>query len=201
MAFSNYTQLQASIAGWLNRDDLVAAIPDFITLAEARFNRELRAREMLTRKTALSNAQYVQLPSDWIEAKNVQIGTRPLKFFPMDDLDELRSQSVTGPTVYYSIIGSSIELLPTPASDVTIEMLYYKTIPALAANETNWLLTKAPDLYLFGALLNAAPYLDNDERAGMWEAFVTKTIEAMNVEAARAAVSGSPLAKSRRTFG
>jgi hypothetical protein len=201
MALANYTQLQAAIASWLDRDDLTAAIPDFITLAEARFNRELRVREMITRKQALSDKQYVQLPADWIEAKNIQIGINPLTYKTVDELDQLRTQPLVGAPRYYTILGSTLELLPTPSDDVQIEMAYYKTIPAVASSNTNWLLTKAPDLYLYASLLQAAPFLDNDERAAMWEAFTTKTVEALNVEASRAAVSGSPLLKSRRTFG
>ena len=42
MALSNYTGLKASIADFLNRDDLTAVIPDFITLAEAQINRDIR---------------------------------------------------------------------------------------------------------------------------------------------------------------
>ena len=49
MAITNYTQLQSSIASWLLRDDLTAVIPDFITLAEAQFNREIRNRKMIKR--------------------------------------------------------------------------------------------------------------------------------------------------------
>ena len=42
MALSNYTELKASIADFLNRDDLTSVIPDFITLAESQINRDIR---------------------------------------------------------------------------------------------------------------------------------------------------------------
>ena len=201
MALGTYAQLQTSVASWLDRDDLVTAIPDFITLAEARFNRELRVRDMIVRKQAVSDKQYVQLPADWLHAKNIQIGTTVLEFKTMDDADRLRVTPMSGKTRYFTIVGSSLELLPTPSDDVQIEMAYYKNIPALSANSTNWLLTKAPDLYLYGSLLQAAPFLDNDERVPLWETAVTKTIESMNAESKAAEVSGSRLTARRRTFG
>lgn len=201
MALGTYAQLQTSVASWLDRDDLVTAIPDFITLAEARFNRELRVRDMIVRKQAVSDKQYVQLPADWLHAKNIQIGTTVLEFKTMDDADRLRATPMSGKTRYFTIVGSSLELLPTPSDDVQIEMAYYKNIPALSSNSTNWLLTKAPDLYLYGSLLQAAPFLDNDERVPLWETAVTKTIESMNAESKAAEVSGSRLTARRRTFG
>lgn len=202
MALGTYAQLQTSIANWLDRDDLTTAIPDFITLAEARFNRELRVRDMIVRKQAVSDKQYVQLPSDWLHAKNIQIGTTVLEFKTMDDADRLRAAPLSGKTRYFTIVGSSLELLPTPSDDVEIEMAYYKTIPALSGeNTTNWLLTKSPDLYLYASLLQAAPFLDNDERVPLWETAVTKTIESMNAESKAAEASGSRLIARRRTFG
>ena len=51
MALTTYTELKASIADWLNRSDLTAAIADFISLAEAQIERTLRTRQMLTRTT------------------------------------------------------------------------------------------------------------------------------------------------------
>jgi len=42
---TTYAELQTSIATWLVRDDLTAIIPDFITLAESKFKRDIRVRE------------------------------------------------------------------------------------------------------------------------------------------------------------
>ena len=66
MALTNYTELKASIADFLNRDDLTAVIPDFITLAESGMNREVRHWRMETRKTAVLDTQYTALPTDFL---------------------------------------------------------------------------------------------------------------------------------------
>ena len=73
MAITNYTELKSSLADWLNRSDLTSRIPEFISLAEAAFNRNLRTRDMLSRSTTSTNAQYVALPSDFLEMLNVEL--------------------------------------------------------------------------------------------------------------------------------
>ena len=52
MAITTYATLQTAIANFLARSDLTAQIPDFITMAEARMNRELETRAQEKRSTA-----------------------------------------------------------------------------------------------------------------------------------------------------
>lgn len=65
MALTTYTALKASVADWLNRTDLTAAIPDFISLAEAQMERTLRTRQMIVRANASFNAEYGTTPADF----------------------------------------------------------------------------------------------------------------------------------------
>ena len=65
MALANYTDLQASIADTLNRDDLTAKIPDFIAMAEGIMNRTVRHWRMEDRATATINTQYTALPNNF----------------------------------------------------------------------------------------------------------------------------------------
>ena len=85
-------------------------------------------------------------------------------------MDELRLSrgNTAGQPKYFTVFGTEIELLPTPDSSYTVEMIYRQSIPALATNDPNWLLTLAPDLYLYGALLEAAPYIKEDGRIQTW---------------------------------
>ena len=48
-------------------------------------------------------------------------------------------------------------------------MLFYKKISALSvSNPTETMLTENPDIYLYGALLEAEPFIMNDERVPLW---------------------------------
>lgn len=189
MALTNYTTLKTSIADWLNRDDLTSVIPDFIAMAEAQFNRRIRHWRQLKRATAEITGQYTDLPSDWMELHNVQLNASPpyrLQYVSPDEADTYRYDyygSTTGKPLKFTIIGNTIELVPTPDTTYTVEISYYSRLAALSdTNATNWLLTNYPDIYLYGSLLQAAPYLHDDARVGMWESQFEKYMEDLRLE-------------------
>ena len=77
MAFTTYSDLKTSVANYLNREDLTAVIPDFITLTENRLNRDLRVRVNLIRAetTTTSGTDFYNLPTDLIEIRNITYDT------------------------------------------------------------------------------------------------------------------------------
>lgn len=201
---TNYTTLQSTIADYLNRADLTAQIPTFIQMAEADMNTRLRTREMIVRAEATSNNEFVQLPSDWVEAINLHIvdGKQPLRFVTLDEADRIVAEKYYTQVIAYSLMNGALELVPAPGADVDIEMIYYGKIPALSAQQaTNWLLTKAPDVYLYGSLLHAQPFLMDDQRMPVFATLYNSRIEALNEESMKSTHSGSPLiARARRVY-
>lgn len=202
MPLTNYTELQASIADWLNRTDQTEAIKDFIALAESRWQDRLRAREMLTRSTLAVTTQYTALPADFLEMKSVYIASPyPIKLevLSKEQLDKKRADDcdTAGTPRFFAIVGSDLEVFPTPSVSATLDTVYYQEVPVLSAgNPTNWLLTKYPDLYLFGALISSAPFLNDDGRLEMWVNGHDARLEEINKAAEKAAHSGS-LARQR----
>ena len=201
---TNYTTLQSTIADYLNRADLTAQIPTFIQLAEADFNTRLRTREMIVRAEAQSSNEYVQLPADWLEAINLHIvdGAQPLRFVTLDEADYINKQQIFTNVAAYSLMNGAIELIPAPGADIDIEMIYYGKITPLSSQvATNWLLTKAPDVYLYGSLLHAQPFLMDDQRMPVFAALYNSRVEALNEESMKSTHSGSPLiARARRVY-
>lgn len=207
MALNTYSALKASIASWLNRADLTDQIADFIAMAEAKFNRELRLNSMLQRDTTIATSNYVALPDDWLQHSSLVV-TSPsdygvaLDYITPEEFNDRRKHLLPGIPASYTIINDNILLLPAPSSNATLEISYYKKIPALSdTNTSNWLLQRSPDLYLYGSLLNAEPYLMNDERVPLWAAAVSQAIEAMRMESERASRPSGALTARRRTFG
>lgn len=203
---TNYTTLVSTVADYLNRQDLSAQIPTFIQLAEADLNTRLRCREMIVRATTTNDDEYVRLPLDYLEGINLQLvgGQSPLRYITLDEADIVNArQGYTSPT-FYSLMNGAIELVPPPATgvDVEIEMVYYGKITALSeSNQTNWLLLKAPDVYLYGALVHAAPFLMDDQRISVFGSFYSQRVEALNDESQKSLHSGSPLvARTRRVY-
>ena len=201
---TNYTTLQSAIADYLNRQDLTSQIPLFIQLCEADMNTALRTREMVRRARTTSSAEYVSLPTDWLEAINLQIvdGVSPLRFLTLDEADIQKKRGVYTSVSFYALMDGAIELVPAPGDDVEIEMVYYAKIPALSdENASNWLLQKAPDAYLYGCLLHAAPFLMDDQRMSTFGSLYAARVTALNDESQKALHSGSPLVARTRPLG
>lgn len=206
MAIGTYAQLQSAIADYLNRDDLTAVLPSFVTLAEAKFNRELRTRDMMVRAQATSSNEYVSLPDDFLQHYSLELDTAsaapPINYVGPQEAKILKSQHPTaGTTFYYTMIDGAFQIIPAPTENLDLKMVYYAQIPALSnSNTTNWLLTKSPDLYLYSAMLEASPYLKDDERVQLWAAARSQVLDAMNIESERAMRSSIQLTARRRGF-
>jgi len=193
---TDYASLKAQIADYLNRDDLTSQIPMFIQFVEVDLNNQLRMRDQVVRAEATSSAEFVQLPSDWLEAISLKMvsGVSPLRYVTLDQANLIKKEQLYTQVTYYSIMDDAIELVPAPGDDVEIEMVYYKKIPSLSDSATtNWLLERAPDAYLYGALTHAAPFLMDDQRIPVFAQFYGTRVVAMQNESDVAAHSGGPL--------
>ena len=203
MALDTYSGLKTTIADYLNRDDLTSVIPSFITLAEAKFNRKLRVRQMVLRATATLDTQYFAFPSDFLQAKEFQLNTNPITYLQYVTQNQGDYGSATqfvsaGKPQFYTIIGTQIQVIPTPDTGYTGELTYYGKIPVLSdSNTSNWLLAYAPDLYLYGALLEASPYLKDDERLAVWSSLYINSISDIEIADQRASVASTPIVRAR----
>ena len=200
MALANFNDLKSTIADFLNRDDLTSVIPTFIALAESQINRDVRHWQMETRSSGQQTGgdQYSQLPADWIETIRLILTTgnkAPLTMISIADMATRRSSTndTAGIPAYFSHVQGQIEFYPTPSSDTDIELLYYAKIPSLETNSTNWLMTSFPDVYLYGALLHSAPYLQDDARMAVWAQLYSAAVARVNQSSDSAKFSGTGL--------
>lgn len=199
MAITTYAELKSSIANWLNRDDLTSVIPDFISLTEAGINRDLRHYKMINRVDATLDSRYVQMPADWLETVRFGITsgtTYRLELVSRDDMLEYRQNTsdIAGIPKFYANIGDTIEVFPTPAAEYQMQLQYYAKTPALSdSNTDNWLLSDAPDIYLYGALVQAAPYLNDDARVQTWAALYSAAIQSLQKASDDTRFAGSGL--------
>lgn len=186
MAITTYSELKTAIGNWLDRDDLTAVIPDFITLAEQQMERELRHYKMIERSSGALDSQYSAVPADWLETIRFSITTSETFALEMTTLTDLmtrrqNSRNTLQRPQYFAHIGEAFELFPTPDATYTMELVYYQAIPKLSDSQTtNWLLTDGVDAYLYGALLQAAPYLGDDERVSVWAQLYSGAVSSLN---------------------
>lgn len=199
MALTTFLELKTAIANWLDRDDLTSVIPDFISLAEHQMERSVRHYKMVERSSGALDSQYSAVPADWLETIRFGISSGDTYRLEMTSLDDLmaRRQSntnIAGRPKYFAHVGETLELFPTPDATYTTELVYYKKIPALSgSNTTNWLLDDAPDAYLYGALMQAAPYLGEDERVTVWNSLYNAAVASLNAASEKTKNSASAL--------
>lgn len=193
MALNSFSALKTSVADWLNRDDLTSVIPDFISLAEAQLERRLPVQKLVKRANASIDTPFSALPSDFISAKSLVLtSTAPVQqlvFLTEDELDAKKTvYRTTGTPRYFALIGNQIEVLPAPDTGYTAELTYIATLAKLSdSNTSNWLLERHPDVYLYGALLQAAPYLRDDERIATWSSLYETAVNDLLLQNERAA--------------
>ena len=210
MAITTYAELQTATANWLDRTDLTARIPEFIELSEANFNRVIRQPDMVTKDDSFSlTSRYNTLPTDTLEIVRIVLHLTPvivLEYLTPEEISERRvSMSATGKPYYFTVIGGStnqLEVVPSPDSTYTSSIVYYTRIAALSdAATSNWLLAAHPDIYLFGTLVEAEPYLKNDERMPMWTSRLDKALMALRLQGERELHTGSSLRMRARVLG
>lgn len=173
MALSTYTELKAAIADWLDRADLTTQIVDFITLAEAEFNRTLFVPQREEVSTASVSSASIALPTDFWSMRSIYIDADPKVYLQQMNMAELRTNyaaSATGKPQNFALqSGDELVLAPSPDTTYTLILNYWQTIPALSASvASNWLLASHPDIYLYGALLQASIFLVDDDRILRW---------------------------------
>ncbi len=216
MTIASQSDLVAAVSNWLfGRTDLAARVPDFITLFEAKANRLLRCRQMETRAVATLNInanepEFLPLPTDYQMMRRVRLintynttGSTAVKkprlrFATNAQMDDLRAEEPNpGAPIWFTVFGSELEFLPTPDEPYQVEMIYRALIPPLSANTTNWLLKFAPDTYLYGVLMEAAPYLHEDERIAVWSQGLSTAIQQLNDLSEEATYNAGPLTQRR----
>ena len=202
MALTTYSDLKTSVANYLARSDLTSQIPDFIQFAEIRLRRELRIRQMLssTTLTTTGGTSTVNLPSDFLELKNIYIDGDPtwtLTYLTPSTLERNGRTYEQNKPSYYTILSSTIKFGATPDTTYSVPLLYYAAPAFLSdSNTSNVFLANCPDLLLYGSLAEAEPYLMNDARLATWQAMYDRGLLGLRESDDRGEFSASPLIMS-----
>jgi hypothetical protein len=173
MPLQTYSDLTTAIGNWLQRSDLAALLPNFVQLFEACANRRLRVRQQEATVALTPSNGVVALPSDYLSWRRLTWTGNPRQELGFVEPSWLQAAYPNVPTDIprvFTIEGGNIKTMPLDPGNVALELVYFQQIPSLAANSTNWLMSQHPDLYLFGALVEAQAYTVNAETAALWKA-------------------------------
>ena len=197
MAAMVYSTLQTDIANSLQRTDLTARIVTFIEQAEFAIARSIRPRgfERYTTSTFVAGAtgavvdqpaRLMGMISWYALADSAGTATGSIRYpVRRRSYSFCRAYnpnaSTTGRPIYWADAGDAQFLVaPSPSVAFTFELNYYERLaPLSASNTTNWLTAECPQLLLYGALVESAPYLRDDERIAVWRAEYEKHVAAI----------------------
>jgi len=213
MAIGTYSELQTAVANWLDRDDLTDRIQEFIALAEARMNRILRLAIMLNvdettlggATTLVGGTRNYALPSGYLQMLDFHLRTDPittLSYITPENMNRMWAGSQSGRPEAYTIFSDNssgtpikkVKIGPSPDSAYDYSMMFYKKIDALSdSNTTEQMLTDNPDVYLYGALLEAEPFLMNDQRVQLWATAFQESLKALQEQDNKDRHSGSAM--------
>jgi len=196
-----FTTLQQDVQRYLERGNTLASdpivfeqIPRLINLAERRIARELKVEGFINVVTGtLSPGQSVYpKPDRWRDTVSINIGTgatfNDRKIIFSRVYEYLRSYwpnaLETDTPLFYSDYDYSHWLFaPTPDAAYPFEILYYELPPLLDDSvQTNWITEYAPQLLLYGTLVEATPFLKNDERIPVWQSMYDRAAAMLNGE-------------------
>lgn len=188
-----YDSLVENIQSYLERTDTATLdkIPLFIMLAEQVIASQIKFLGNLTVNTStmVANTSIIDKPARWHKSVSMNITVAGVRQpVLVRKYEYLRSywpdNTKTGVPAYYADYDYTHWLVaPTPASAYTFEVLYYERVQPLdSTNQSNWFTVYAPQALLYGSLLQAMPFLKNDERAPMWQAQYDAVIAALQTE-------------------
>lgn len=180
MAIQNYSTLLTAIGSWTHRTDMTTMGDDFITLTESWINRDLLVSESEIILSISASTSPISLPSDFVSARKINLQTSPVRELQyitpteMDILDDNGSD-----LSYYTIVGDELKLQATSSYD--IEIVYRAKLTALSnTNSTNWLITKHPDVYLYGVLAAAYIYAQDFEQSQIYVDLFRSALASIN---------------------
>jgi hypothetical protein len=177
MSLDTYANLKLELADWLNRSDLTTVIDTFIDLAEAKMKRDIRKWTVYSAAFSVSAAR-VAVPTDCSVLRSIRLISgsptqdTPLRICTIEMLTErkARNAGVTGRPTDIAVVDGFIYFAPEPDQTYTAEVFYFSTLTPLSGSvSTNSVLSEAPDIYLYGALAEAEPYLEHDDRVAIWK--------------------------------
>lgn len=200
---SGYTSLQTAVTDYLARSDLSSFVPNFVQNWEERFYRQPKnfGRWMETALDLTIASNVAAVPSDYLGLKYAYVNGSPSSRLDRVSLNQLYGRyprgGDTGRPGWISRDTSNFVFGPIPDSDYNIKGVYWAK-PTLIRNfagdaAAHWLIVNAPDLVLYGALLEAEPFMKNDARTEVWAGFYKQALSDYRELHREEDVSGSPI--------
>ena len=186
MTINTYAGVKDYVAAVMNRADLTARIPDFISMAEARLNRILADNVNLVKKCRIGfSIQSRCVPDDFNGVVTLSYDVQDGGALRYKTASEMVDFAPTASSIprYYTIVAGQFLIWPYPSDEtITLTLRYRQKLDAVSLG-SNWLLENHPDAYIYGALVQATTYMIDDDRVGLWQSQFDATMNEINRQA------------------
>lgn len=175
---------------------MTTIVQDLIALGEDRIYRSLRVKAMEEELADTIASGTIAVPSDYVDLKYAYIDTSPIQWLerkPPEWIYRNDPSRTSGIPRYIARERSTFIFSPYPSTTYDVAGTYYKRLSSIAS-AVNDIFSAHPGLWLFGALAESAPYIQNDARLPMWESKFSQLLAEVNAEEYRENSSGSRLA-------
>lgn len=195
-AAMTYDSLIKDIEEYAERHDkpFIDQIPRFIMLCENRIASEVRGLGLLKVVNSTMNSNVIPKPTRWRETASINFtASGKRKDIKLRTYEYCRKfapdESKTGEPRFYADYGYEHWLIvPTPGTTYPFELSFYeRPEPLSPMNQTNWTTQHAPQLLLYGSLLEAQSFLKQDARMDTFKGLYGNAAEAVTMEAKRRA--------------
>lgn len=195
--FQSLTGLKASISSRLDRSFENDDLNDFIYLAEREIERVLQVPYRETTGTISVSSSIVPVPTGFKSLRRMTLLSDPkrnLQQVPPSVLDSNWTDSATGLPEAFAIIGDSFHFAPAPDATYSASLVYEQALtPLTESSPSNWLLTKHPDAYFYGALVQASDFIADSARIGLYRQAFENVISQINEEGNRYRYNAAPI--------
>lgn len=200
---TSYSTLLTAVADYLARSDLTTFAPNFVQNWEEKFLRQPKnfGRWMETSLSSAIASSVVAVPAAYLGLKHAYVDGSPASRLDRVSLNQLYGRyprgGDTGLPVWMSRDTSNFVFGPAPDDDYTIKGVYWAKPTLLRSFASDaaahWIIVNAPDLALYGALIEAQAFLMNDKRIPTWQGFYDRALQNYRDLHKEEDVSGSPV--------
>lgn len=200
--------IRASVYQWSQRKNIPEeVVNDFIELALSKATRALRIPPLeFFQSLPINEFGYVVLPFNFQEAKEVYIVVNGknvlLERKAINEVDfwsTVNTGSFTGgPPCYFGRFGPNLRIAPFDGiAGQFLNLYYYNIIPPMTTDDTtNWFTLYAPEVLLYGALVELSNYSRDNEGVAMWTEKFNEAVNIIQGVEDRAEWRGSTIAVS-----
>lgn len=192
MAISTYAELKDAVKDFMNRSDMTTAqVENFISLCEADIRNDVRVRAMEASTAVTVAAITMPAPTLMLEARELTINDFMYEMVPLEVFTA--HQRAGKPSRVFTQKGQNFFVNKTGTA--VVNLTYIEAPAALTTSTaTNYILSYAPDVYLYGSCAHAAQYYQDPANLERFKTLYLGGVKRLNDREARAKFSGSPLA-------